>query len=302
MKFGLRHIRYFVAVAEELHFRRAADRLGVAQPALSRAIQHLEQELDVVLFNRSNRAVYITGAGCAFLDGCRSILNAVEHTAYEAQQVHRGLMGNLRIGYTDMAMGGVLPTLLKEFQARQPGIVLQPHHHVTNAQLQKLDEGELDVGFVTGPISRVGFEQEPIQSERLVCVVYESHRLAGKDSIHLEELTNENFVHGPAKDWQHFYSCLIPLCRGSGFVPNIVQEAYNSAGILGLVACGMGVTVLTESASNSLTDGLVSLPLEGVTERLHTIALWKSVSTVGTKSLFVDFLRRNSEEKNLQVG
>lgn len=294
MKIGLRHIRYFIAVAEELHFRRAADRLSVAQPALSRAIQHLEQELQVLLFDRSNRSVRITDAGQTFLEGCRSIMNAVEHTIEDARQVHRGQIGSLRIGYTDMAIAGVLPTLLKSFQAQQPGIVLQPNHHVTATQLKKLDEGELDIGCVTGPISRSGYEQQLIQSERLVCVVYENHRLAHRGSIHLEELAHEDFVHGPSKDWEHFYSYLIPLCRRSGFVPHIVQEAYNSAGILGLVACGMGVTVLTESVRGSLTNDLVPLELEGITEQLQTVALWRTDSIVGSKSLFVDFLRQNA--------
>lgn len=296
MRFGLRHIRYFIAVAEELHFRRAAERLGVAQPALSRTIQHLEQELGVLLFDRSNRSVQITNAGRTFLDGCRGIVNAVGNVVEDTRKVHSGQMGTLRIGYTDMAIAGVLPTLLKSFQARQPGIVLQPHHDVTATQLEKLDEGELDIGCVTGPISRPGYEQVPIQSENLLCVVYENHRLAGRGSIHLEELAQEDFVHGPAKDWEHFYSYLMPLCRRSGFVPNIVQEAYNSAGILGLVACGMGVTILTEGIRNSLTKDLVPLELEGVTEQLQTVALWKTDPMVGSKSLFIDYLRQKTLE------
>lgn len=294
MKIGLRHIRYFIAVAEELHFRRAADRLGVAQPALSRAIQHLEKELQVTLFERTNRNVQITGAGKTFLKGCRGVMNAVQHTIDDARRVHRGQIGSLRIGYTDMAIAGALPPLLKAFQARQPGIVLQPNHHVTSAQLQKLDEGELDIGCVTGPINRPGYDQLPIQAEWPVCIVYENHRLAGRSSIQLEELAHEDFVHGPTKDWEHFYSYLIPLCRRSGFVPNIVQEAYNSAGILGLVACGMGVTVLTESVGGSLKNGLVSLPLDGVAEQLQTVALWNAETLSGSKSLFIDYLRQRT--------
>lgn len=301
MKFGLRHIRYFIAVAEEQHFRRAAERLGVAQPALSRAIQHMEHELQVQLFDRSNRNVRITEAGATFLDGCRGIMNVVERTIEDTRQVQRGQIGNLRIGYTDMAIGGVLPTLLKTFQARQPGIVLQPHHDVTSTQLLKLDQGELDIGCVTGPISRAGYEQVPIQSEKLVCVVYENHRLAGRGSVRLEELAHEGFVHGPTRDWQHFYSYLIPLCRKSGFVPNIVQEAYNSAGILGLVACGMGVTVLTESVRNMLTKDLVILELEDVTERLQTVALWKTEGNSGSRALFIDYLRRRKDVDGLKV-
>lgn len=175
MKFGLRHIRYFMAVAEELHFRRAAERLGIAQPALSRAVRDLEEQLEVTLFDRTNRSVQITQAGTTFLEGCRVVINAVENTVENTRRVHDGQIGRLRIGYTDMAIAGLLPRRLKDFQAEQPGLVLQPHHDVTTAQLHKLDAGELDVGFVTGPISRLGYDQCLIQSERFVCVLYEHH-------------------------------------------------------------------------------------------------------------------------------
>lgn len=291
MNFGLRHIRYFIAVAEELHFRRAAEQLGIAQPALSRAIRYLEKDLGVDLFDRSNRSVAITTAGQTFLEGCLTVVNSVEHVVENTRRVNQGQIGALRIGYTDMAISGVLPGQLKAFQDQQPGIVLQPHHDVTTAQLQKLDQGVLDVGFVTGPINRSGYEQCPIQSERFVCVVYETHPLATRKSIRLEEISGEDFVHGSSKDWQQFYSYLFPLCRRSGFEPQIVQEAYNTAGILGLVACGMGVTVLTDSVRNSIVPGLVVLEFEDVTELLQTMAVWRPDNMAGSKQLFLEFLK-----------
>lgn len=292
MKFGLRHIRYFTAVAEELHFRRAAERLGIAQPALSRAIRYLEEELEVTLFNRTNRSVQITEAGKTFLKGCRGVMNAVEHTVENTRRVHQGQEGTLRIGYTDMAIAGLLPRRLKDFQTLQPGIVLKPHHDVTTTQLHKLDDGELDIGFVTGPISRLDYSQCLIQSENFVCVLYEHHPLAKRSSIRLEELAHEDFVHGTPGDWQHFHDYLIPLCRRSGFVPRIVQEAFNTAGILGLVACDMGVTILTESARSSAGPGLVIIPLSDVSEQLQTVAIWKSEPTDRITSLFIDFLNQ----------
>lgn len=293
MKFGLRHIRYFIAVAEEMHFRRAAERLNIAQPALSRAIQQLEHALEVTLFDRAKRNVRLTSAGQAFLKGSRGVVNAVENTIEDARQAHNGQTGLLRIGYTDMAISGVLPSLLKAFQTERPGITLKPHHHVSSAQLPMLEAGELDIGFVTGPVSRAGYEHVTIQSEELFCVVYSSHPLAHRESILLEELAHEDFVHGSKQDWQHFYACLIPLCQRAGFLPNIVQEAYNSAAILGLVSCGMGITILTESAKTALFGDLVALKLDGVTERLETVALWKGDTEDGSKSLFVDFVRSN---------
>ncbi|WP_299844589.1 LysR family transcriptional regulator [uncultured Roseovarius sp.] len=295
MKFGLRHIRYFIAVAEELHFRRAAERLGVAQPALSRAIQYLERELAVVLFDRTNRSVQITRAGEAFLKGCRGIVNSIEHAVDNTKRAYLGQVGSLRIGYTDMAIAGPLPSLLKAFQDQQPDIVLQPHHGVTVTQIEKLDDDELDIGFVTGPISHSGYAQWPIASESFVCVLYESHPLAGRTSVRLEELAQEDFVHGSSKDWQQFYSYLIPLCRRAGFVPRIVQEAFNTAGILGLVACGMGVTILSDSVRKSVMPGLVIIPLEDVTEQLQTVVVWKADAVEGPKELFVHYLKTGVE-------
>ena len=297
MRFGLRHIRYFIAVAEELHFRRAAEKLGVAQPALSRAIHYLERELEVRLFNRSNRSVEITSAGFTFLQGCRSVLNSVEHAVENARWVHDGQLGSVRIGYTDMAIAGVLPSILKKFHEQQQRIILQLHHDVTITQMQKLDEDELDVGFVTGPINRFGYEQKLIQSERFVCVVYENHPLAKCDGVKLEELAQENFVHGISKDWKQFYSYLLPLCRRSGYIPKIVQEAFNTSGILGLVACGMGITILTESVRGSIASNLVVLPIVDVLEELQTVAIWKSDAIDGSKKLFIDYLHATTSDK-----
>jgi DNA-binding transcriptional LysR family regulator len=290
MKFGLRHIRYFIIVAEELHFRRAADRLGIAQPALSRAIRNLEEDLGVLLFRRSNRNVEITDAGKAFFEGCKSTMISIENTIDQARRVQAGKVGSLRVGYTDNAIAGVLPRVLKAFQDQQPGISFSPIHDPTNAQLRKLQKGELDVGFVTGPINMPGFEQVPVQYERFVCVTYAEHPLAGRDSIRLAELANEDFVHGTSTEWQHFHSYLIPFCRRAGFVPRIVQEAFNTAGILGLVTSGMGLTILAESATVALPRSLSVIRIEDVTEELQTAAIWKPDDLQGPKRVFVDYI------------
>jgi DNA-binding transcriptional LysR family regulator len=291
MQSDLRQIRYFIATAEELHFRRAAERLGIAQPALSRAIRKLEIELGVTLFRRTNRSVRITEAGKIFFEGCRIIVNAVERTIEETRRADDGRKGTLRIGYTDMAIAGVLPGLLKEFREQQPDITLKPQHGVTVTQLNKIDEGDLDVGFVTGPISKEGYDQRIIQSEAMLCVCVDHHPFAKRQSIQISDLANEDFVHGSSKDWEHFYDYLIPICRRAGFVPRIVQEAFNTAGILGLVACGMGVTVLTEQVCSSLSPDLAAIPIRDVSERLVTSAVWNTDSKTGPIGFFVDYLR-----------
>lgn len=291
MRSDLRQIKYFVATAEELHFRRAADRLGIAQPALSRAIQALEAELDVALFVRTNRSVQITTAGRVFLEGAREIIALTERTLEETRTAHDGRVGELRIGYTDFAIAGALPRLLKGFQERHTRVTLKPQHGVTLTQIQRLEEGKLDLGFVTGPIARDGFDQCVVQSEAFECVVADSHRFAHRASIRIAELAGEDFVHGSSKDWQHFYDYLLPLCRRAGFAPRIVQEAFNTAGILGLVSCGMGVTVLTEQVCQALGTGLVAIPLLDVDERLVTSAIWRVDHLIGPARHFVDYLR-----------
>ncbi|PJI84376.1 LysR family transcriptional regulator [Yoonia maricola] len=291
MRSDLRLIRYFVAVAEELHFRRAADRLGIAQPALSRAIQTLETELGVALFTRSNRNVQITPAGKVFLDRSHEMLSLMERATEDVHNAHHGRIGSLRIGYTDIAIAGPLPTLLKDFQGRHPQIILQPQHGVTLTQINRLTEGKLDIGFVTGPVNKDDYDEQPVQSERFVCVCADSHPFARRTGIQLTELATEDFVHGSSTDWQHFYDYLIPLCRRAGFMPRIVQEAFNTAGILGLVSCGMGVTVLTESVCLGHGPGLMVVPIEDLTERLITSAIWRRDHVVGPTGHFVNYLR-----------
>ncbi|MFK7838564.1 MAG: LysR family transcriptional regulator [Sulfitobacter sp.] len=291
MSTDLRHLRCFVAVAQELHFHRAAKRLGVAQPALSRTIRNLERELGVTLFHRSNRSVQITAAGQTLLDGSKGILNSVNKLVEETQRVHQGKIGSLRIGYTDNAINGRAPTLLKRFQDLQPDIDLQLKHTVTAYQLAGLEDGTFDFGFVTGAVNRPGFDHCEIQAERFVCVVYEAHPFAKRQSVQLEELAHEPLVHGAHKEWEHFFSYLIPLCRTAGFEPDVAQEGLATSDILRLVACGMGITILTESVHEMLGPGLVVIPIAGLKDRLHTVALWRTDTTNSVKEHFIRYLQ-----------
>lgn len=287
----LRHLRYFIATAEELHFRRAAERLGIAQPALSRAIQDLEADLGVVLLLRTNRSVQITEAGKTFLEGSREVLGSIERATNKTRQVYEGRAGTLRIGYTDMAIAGVLPRLLKSFQEEHPDITLRPQQGPTVAQLKRLNAGEIDIGFVTGPINKIGYDERCVQTERFVCVVSDTHRLATRKSVRLSELADEDFVHGNRWDWEHFYNYLLPQCRRAGFVPRVVQEGFNTAGILGMVACGMGVTILTDTVRATLGTELRAIDIDDAPDQLLTMALWGVNSLQGPARFFVDFIQ-----------
>ena len=268
MAIELRHFRYFIAVAEERHFRRAAEKIGIAQPALSRAIRDFEVELGVTLFDRSNRNVDLTEAGRVLLDRSQRVLNFVDCAIDDVKCASQGRSRSLRIGYTDAAMAANLPSLLQNFQDQQSEVTFEIYRDVTVSQVEKLKNHALDIGFLTGPIGWDGCEQIPIASEPFVCVVSRKHRLADRGYVWLKDLAAEDFVLGAQRHWEYFYSYIIPLCRRGGFSPNIVREEMTTTKILGLVACGLGITLLTESIQNALPPDLVALPIKDAVEEL----------------------------------
>ncbi|NSX56856.1 LysR family transcriptional regulator [Parasulfitobacter algicola] len=295
-RFGLRHIRHFTAVAETLHFRRAAETLGIAQPALSRSVQHLERELGVTLFERDNRNVKLTDAGRVFLEGSTSVLDTMNATILRIQKVQQGEVGSLNIGYTDFAIGGDLPSILASFRKARTDVAVNPMHAVTTRQLQQLAHGDLDIGFVTGPVTAHDLVSLEIQRDTFVAVVPDTHALAQRKSISLQDLAHDSFVVGSYQDWRHFHLHLDTICDRAGIKPNVVQEAYNTDGILGLVACGMGVTILTERIMRHPRPGLTVLQLPDVTQNLSTLAVYSAHTKNKCVQMFVDHLSGVSHE------
>ncbi|MGH1542864.1 MAG: LysR family transcriptional regulator [Arenicella sp.] len=295
MKFELRHLRYFAAVAEELHFSRAAKRLNIAQPALSRTIANLEEQLGVRLLERSNRKVQLTVAGKVFLEGSQDMLACAEGLAIQTQKASKGEAGELIIGYTDFAINGSLPEILKVFRQHYPQITVEPIHGVTAQQLDKLKAGKIDIGFITGPIDVPDFSQKVVQKDKFVVVFYESHPLADKEHIFLKDLSDESFVLGSTEHWHHFNDHLSRVCRLHGFTPKVIQRAYNSEGIFGLVACEMGITIHLECASNYLRKGLIVRPISDLEYKVQTAALWKHDDRSPARTVFANFIQQQAQ-------
>lgn len=284
----LRYMRYFIAVAEELNFRRAAERLHVAQPAISRAIRELESDLDTRLLERNNRRVELTDAGQVFLEGCRRLAGDIEALIEDTVRARDGEIGHVRIGYTDFAINGALPAVLQDFRARFPEVSVDLVHMVTVTQLDALRRGEIEVGFVTGPIAEPGLERLVMQNEQLVVVLPEAHPLARLPAVPLAELAGEPFVTGQAAYWQHFLSHMVRICHGAGFEPRIVQEAYNSEGIFGLVAANMGVSLHVEGAHNHIRRGVAIRPLSDCDQRVPTEAIWRTDRPSAARERFIE--------------
>ncbi|WP_107852104.1 LysR family transcriptional regulator [Oceanimonas marisflavi] len=298
MRVELRQIRQFMAVAETLNFRQAAENLAVAQPALSRGIQLLEHQLGVRLFDRNNRRVALTAAGAVFLKGCDQLLIELEETVRKTRQADSGVLGSLTIGYTDFAITGILPGLIDTFRRQYPEISIDLEYGSTQEQLEALANRKIDVAFLTSPLNNDSFEHYPVQVDRFVAVLPESHPLASQDEVDIHELADEPFVVGVMARWRHFRRHLDALCLQAGFQPRIVQEAYNSEGMFGLISANIGITIHLECARNYQRSGVVMLPLTGTDSTVITEAVWHNENNSPLVRHFTDALTpaRRSEK------
>jgi DNA-binding transcriptional LysR family regulator len=292
LRIDLRHLQAFQAVAEELHFRRAAERLHVAQPALSRTIQQLEESIGEVLLLRSNRRVELTEAGRAFLTGSRAVFERLDIAVELARKAGAGLSGQLSIGYTDFAISGELPSILDGFRRQHPKIRTELIYASTQQQLIDLTQGNIDFGLVTGPIQDQEFDSIAVQHDRFVAVLPQRHPLASQSEVLLEDLAHDPFVMGFMHRWTHFRRHLDALCVDAGFLPNIVQEAYNSEGVFGFVAANIGVSIHAECASNISRKGVVLRPLKGIERKIVTEVAWVKDTVTPIQQTFIDFLRQ----------
>ena len=261
----LRHLRYFVAVAEELNFTRAADRLAISQPPLSAQIRQLEDELGSQLLNRSGRGVSLTSAGKLLLEEARVILKQIDTTKTAVCRRGRTEAGRLILG----SAGGtyfhpLIPQIIGEYGARFPHVGVTPQASSTALLTARLRTGNIDVAFVRPPISdSSGLVLELLVSEPLRAVLPKQHALARLASIALADLANETFVMIPRELNPDTYDLVVDACRAAGFVPTVAQEAPQVLSVLPLVAAGLGVAIVPRSICGILNDEVRCIPLDG---------------------------------------
>lgn len=256
----LRHLRYFIAVAEELHFGRAAEQLGISQPPLSQQIQAMEEELGVRLFERTNRRVALSEVGRLFLPEARQVLAQLEQAVAVARRAQRGELGELKVGFTSSApFTSTIPRAIRAFRQACPEVHLDLRELSSRGVAEAVHEGRLQVG-VLRPLAPLPEELVALElfAEPLVVVLPVGHPLAGgADGVRLAELGEEPFVFFPRSFGTGLYDQLLELARAADFVPRIVQEASEAMTLIGLVATGLGVTVLPASFSRMRIDGVV---------------------------------------------
>lgn len=253
----LRHLRYFAAVAETCHFGRAAERLHMAQPALSQAIRQLEAELGAILLTRTTRQVSLTPAGVYFFDEARRVLQQLDDAADGVRRIADGHRGLIRIGFTGTAAFTQLPRLARALQQQLPEVALDVHADMlTPAQTSGLREGSLDLAVLRPPVTGGGLEVRMIEVEPLVLALAADHRLIDEPVISLADLATEPFVVYGGKD-SVVNEAVLRACRNVGFSPRREHEAAGTAVLLPLVAAGLGVALVPGSVRAVPLDGVI---------------------------------------------
>ncbi len=301
----LRHLRYFVAVGENLHFGRAADKLHISQPPLTRQIQQLEQELGVTLFARTNRRVELTSIGEQFMAEAKPLLAQFDSLKHHVSESAAGRLGKLSIGFISVADYHVLPSLLREFQSSYPNVTLNLREATTDLQLEALRNGEIDIGIVLAPLIDASLQFQPLFQEELVAVLPAS--IAGNNSrdlqapISVKALAEQPFVMFPRHSAPGLHDAITGVCDRAGFAPHVGQEAIQMQTIISLVSVGMGVALVPASLTNLGRAGVIYRPLKEKSPLVTTGLAWKNSNSSPTLRAFLEVVARMKLPPNWQA-
>jgi DNA-binding transcriptional LysR family regulator len=255
----LRHLRYFVAVAEMLNFGRAARALHIAQPPLSRAIHALEEELGAELFRRNTRGVQLTPVGTALLPEARRLLRDADALREGARHLADGDIGTLAVGFISTAIFGVLPQIIRGFRRSHPGVTLTLRETTSDQVPGALRTGDLDLGFIVPGPADPAIAYVPLTWEPLIAALPAQRRWPAR--VSLADLADEAFLMFPREAGVTLYDTIVGFCRREGFTPRIEQEAIQMQTIVSLVASGMGVALVPASLRRMRRTGVVYRPL-----------------------------------------
>jgi DNA-binding transcriptional LysR family regulator len=296
----LRQLHYFVAVAEELHFGRAARRVNISQPPLSMQIRNLEEELGVRLFTRTSRRVELTEAGRFFLNEVQGILGNIESAVETAREAASGSIGRLAVGFIGPAMDTFLPVSIRNFRRHNPGIILTLSELITSEQIESLYSGRIQVGFV-----RIYHHElkdlcsEIVWQEPYVLALPERHPFAAKRAIALSELKGQPMIMYPRSIQPSLYDNILKCCEMAGFKPKISQEARTKHTTTALVAAGLGVAIVPDSSKLLHRDGVVYLPITDSLPTVKIAMIWRASNDSPVLKRFLDNVKKCNRRNRL---
>jgi DNA-binding transcriptional LysR family regulator len=288
----LRQLRHFVAVAQHLHFVRAAATLHMSQPPLSRSIQDLEARLGATLLARSRRKVALTPEGARFLEEAQRVIAQLERAVLEVGSMAAGAGGRLRLGFVSLADFGVLPGLLKSYKAAHPGVALALREMLSPEQAAALSAGELDFGLLLPPVTG-DLEHLVVQRERFVVALPARHALArARGRVAMRQLAGEAFVMAPRDIAPGLHDLVALLAARAGFSPRVAQEAIQMQTVVSLVSSGLGVAVVPSSVANLGRRGVAYREISDAHPRLDLWLAWRRGGLGAAGREFVQYARR----------
>jgi LysR family transcriptional regulator, benzoate and cis,cis-muconate-responsive activator of ben and cat genes len=292
----LRQLRYFIAVAEELSFSKGAQRAGVSQPPLSRQIANLEAELGARLLDRDKHSVRLTEAGKVYYAEAVKTLAAVDRTVHMTQRAARGLTGSLSLGFGGSAAYTFAPSALRKFRDLYPGVELSLHNTPMTSQLDKLKEQSTDVGFVMLPVQDKTLQTRLLLRDPLVVVAPVGHPLTKSKTVGLRAIEPYELIMFPRGGGFGFFSHIIAMCKKAGFVPTVAQEVAPMESVIGLVAAGVGISVVPSVAKRLLITGVEYRPLNEDYAVMEFAMAWRKNNTSPVVRAFVDLMSEMKED------
>ena len=289
----LRLLRQFVAVAEELHFTRAAQRRAMSQPPLTAATRRLEEEVGATLIERGRKTVRLTHAGTVLLDRAKRLLRAADEALTATRDAAAGKRGTVRLGYVGSAMYGRLPEALRAFRRSHPDVVVDLHEMTTVTQIDRLRAGELDLGIVVPPLwDMAGLQMTAFDRDRLAIALPAGHPLAAAATVAVGDLAREPFICWPRLQGPGFHDQVMRLCGDAGFTPRVVEEAHGMHTVLSLVAVEAGVAIVPESMKQVRAAEIVYRPICGDAACFDLLLCRPAGETAPAAARLEDVLRR----------
>ena len=294
----LRHLRYFVAVADNAGFGRAARLMNVAQSAISEQVRDLENELGITLIDRSNRSIALTVEGEQFLEDAKDILNRSQQAIENLKRMVRGEIGALRIAFFIGGTGSFFPALIKDFRKQFPGVKVQLVEMPQGLQLRALENGQIDIGFTRTiqPADTKKLSSEYFQTEQIYAVLLADHPLAKRSNLMIRELADERFIVNDRKYSPVIFDKIITLCSEAGFSPTLGANATDASGALALVHAGEGIAILPQGSRVLSNNELVFVPLADRGASVELVVAWSPAHERPLIHSFLDVARKRRKK------